>query len=61
MVNVLTIPLSPMGGGMMSEKQYTPLMYVKVGVIGILAFLTLTVWLWNRIILKEQERMRNQP
>lgn len=35
-LNILTVPLSPMGGGVMSRDAYMPIMCVKLSIVALL-------------------------
>ena len=55
-VNLLTIPLSPMGGKMMSEKQYAIIAYLKIAILCSFGVWALLIYVRNIMIAKQSKR-----
>jgi len=57
-LNLLTIPLSPvMGGGLMSKEAYTPIMYVKLSLIGLFIAWGAVLLVMHIVFLRKKKQM----
>jgi len=57
-LNLLTIPLSPvMGGGLMSKEAYAPIMYVKLSLMGAFAIWGIVLLVMHWKFLTDQKKI----
>lgn len=48
-LNIFTIPLSPVSGGVMTREAYMPIMYVKLAIVAVFVILALRIFVLQRL------------